>query len=81
MNRKANLEKAFQRGHILNLNNPLYKNWIDKFIVDETRGDIGTVGVITSNAVIKNNNGRVVRLCFMFAPDRYSEMIKFFKLF
>ncbi len=51
MNRKKTLLKAFQRGHLLNLKNKMYKGWIEKFIVDETKGDIGT-GDITSNAVL-----------------------------
>ena len=54
MNRKQLLEKAFQRGHLLTLKNPMYKQWIKKFIIDEMKGDIGT-GDITSNAVLKNN--------------------------
>jgi nicotinate-nucleotide pyrophosphorylase (carboxylating) len=56
MNRKELLLKAFQRGHLLTLKNPTYKNWIEKFIVDETKGDIGKKGDITSNSVLKNNN-------------------------
>jgi nicotinate-nucleotide pyrophosphorylase (carboxylating) len=56
MKRKQLLLKAFQRGHLLTLRNPLYKSWIEKFIVDETRGDMGLKGDITSNAVIKNGN-------------------------
>ncbi|MBD3163935.1 carboxylating nicotinate-nucleotide diphosphorylase [Candidatus Woesearchaeota archaeon] len=56
MNRKQLLEKAFQRGRILTLKNPVYKSWIEKFIVDETKGDIGKKGDITSNAVINNGN-------------------------
>ena len=53
MNRKQLLKKAFQRGHLLTLKNKLYRDWINKFIVGETRGDIGT-GDITSNAVLEN---------------------------
>ena len=53
MKRKEVLLKAFQRGHLLNLKNLTYKSWIDKFIVDETKGDVGKKGDITSNAVIK----------------------------
>lgn len=52
MNRRQLLLKAFQRGHLLNLKNPVYKAWIRKFIVGETKGDIGKKGDITSNAVI-----------------------------
>jgi nicotinate-nucleotide pyrophosphorylase (carboxylating) len=55
MNRKKVLLKAFQRGNLLNLKNRHYKAWIDKFIVGETKGDIGT-GDITSDAVIGKNN-------------------------
>ncbi|UCH11867.1 MAG: carboxylating nicotinate-nucleotide diphosphorylase [Candidatus Omnitrophota bacterium] len=54
MNRKKVLLAAFQRGHLLSLKNPMYRCWIEKFIVDETRGDIGT-GDITSNAVLDKN--------------------------
>ena len=53
MNRKALLNKAFQRGHLLTVKNKYYKDWINKFIVDETKGDIGT-GDITSDSVLKN---------------------------
>lgn len=54
MDRKKTLLKAFQRGHLLNLKNKMYRSWIEKFIVGETKGDIGT-GDITSNAVIKKD--------------------------
>lgn len=54
MKRKEVLIKAFQRGHLLNLKNATYRSWIDKFIVDETKGDVGSKGDITSNAVVKN---------------------------
>ena len=53
MNRKQALNKAFQRGHLLTLKTKFYRNWINKFIVDETKGDIG-LGDITSNSVLKN---------------------------
>jgi nicotinate-nucleotide pyrophosphorylase (carboxylating) len=53
MNRKGLLNKAFQRGHLLTIKNKHYKDWINKFIVDETKGDIGT-GDITSDSVLKN---------------------------
>ena len=52
MNRKQLLLKAFQRGHLLTLKNPLYRSWIEKFIVDETRGDVGEKGDITTHAII-----------------------------
>jgi nicotinate-nucleotide pyrophosphorylase (carboxylating) len=55
MNRKKVLLSAFQRGHLLTLKNKYYKSWIDKFIVGETRGDIGS-GDITSDAVIGKKN-------------------------
>ncbi|MEA2037788.1 MAG: hypothetical protein U9O94_09845 [Nanoarchaeota archaeon] len=54
MNRKQVLNKAFQRGHLLSTKNNLYKNWIDKFIVDEIKGDVGDKGDITSDSVLKN---------------------------
>ena len=54
MNRKQILNKAFQRGHLLNMGNKLYRGWIKKFIIDEIKGDIGK-GDITSNAVLKDN--------------------------
>jgi len=53
MKRKETLNKAFQRGHLLNVKNKFYRGWIQKFIVDETKGDIGS-GDITSNSVLKN---------------------------
>jgi len=53
MNRKQLLNKAFQRGHLLTVKNKYYKAWIKKFIVDETKGDIGT-GDITSESVLRN---------------------------
>lgn len=54
MNRRRLLKKAFQRGHLLTLKNPMYKQWIQKFIVDEIKGDIGKED-ITTNAVLKKN--------------------------
>ncbi len=59
MDRKKELERAFQRGHLLNLKNKQYRNWIRKFIVDETKGDIGIRGDITSNALF-NGNDKVI---------------------
>ncbi len=53
MNRKQAVNKAFQRGHLLNLNTKFYRDWINKFIIEETKGDIGQ-GDITSNVVLKN---------------------------
>ncbi len=53
MNRKHMLNKAFQRGHLLTLKNRFYKDWITKFIIEETKGDIGK-GDITSNSVLRN---------------------------
>ena len=53
MNRKKVLEKAFQRGHLLNPKNKFYRDWINKFIVGETKGDIGS-GDITSDSVLEN---------------------------
>ena len=53
MNRKQLLKKAFQRGHLLTLKNKPYREWINKFIVEETKGDIGS-GDITSDSVLKN---------------------------
>ncbi|MBS3097184.1 carboxylating nicotinate-nucleotide diphosphorylase [Candidatus Woesearchaeota archaeon] len=54
MDRKKLLEKAFQRGNLLTVKNKLYKSWIDKFIIDEMKGDIGLKGDITSNNILKN---------------------------
>ena len=54
MNRKKLLNKAFQRGHLLTAKNKLYRDWIKKFIVDETKGDIGLKGDITSESVLRN---------------------------
>ncbi len=53
MDRKKALNKAFQRGHLLTLKTKFYRDWINKFIVEETKGDIGS-GDITSNTVLKN---------------------------
>ena len=53
MDRKQLLKKAFQRGHLLTLKNKPYREWINKFIVEETKGDIGS-GDITSDSVLKN---------------------------
>ena len=54
MNRKQLLNKAFQRGHLLTVKNKLYRDWIKKFIIDETKGDVGIKGDITSNIVLKD---------------------------
>ena len=59
MNRKQLLNKAFQRGHLLTLKNSLYKNWIDKFIIEEMKGDVGVKGDLTSNALFNGNNKKV----------------------
>ncbi|MBU0615398.1 MAG: carboxylating nicotinate-nucleotide diphosphorylase [Nanoarchaeota archaeon] len=52
MERKEALLKAYQRGHLLNLDNPMYLSWIKQFIVEEIKGDVGSKGDITSNAVL-----------------------------
>lgn len=65
MNRKQLLNKAFQRGYLLTVKNKHYRNWINKFIVDETKGDIGT-GDITSNAVLRN--GKVKAVVYSRSP-------------
>ncbi|MFH1642855.1 MAG: carboxylating nicotinate-nucleotide diphosphorylase [Nanoarchaeota archaeon] len=50
MDRKKLLNKAFQRGHLLNLKNRFYKDWIKKFIIDDINEDIGS-GDITSDSI------------------------------
>lgn len=60
MNRKRLLNKAFNRGYLLTVKNKFYRDWIKKFIVDETKADIGTKGDITSDAVLKNGNIKAV---------------------
>ncbi len=59
MNRGQVLNKAYQRGHLLTLRNKLYKDWIKKFIVDETKGDIGK-GDITSESVLRNGKVKAI---------------------
>ena len=54
MNRKQLLKKAFQRGHLLTVKNKFYRDWIKKFVIDETKADVGSKGDITSNSVLKN---------------------------
>ncbi|MBR9699448.1 carboxylating nicotinate-nucleotide diphosphorylase [Candidatus Woesearchaeota archaeon] len=54
MDRKKALLKAFQRGHLLTLDNTMYRDWIEKFIIGETKGDIGS-GDLTSKAVMRKN--------------------------
>ncbi len=54
MNRKQLLDKAFQRGHLLTVKSEFYRNWIEKFIIDETKGDVGAKGDITSDAILKD---------------------------
>src|SRR3989344_5057727 len=64
MNRKQTLIKAFQRGHLLSLRNPMYRQWIQKFIVagiDETRFLLESYGIKVSKSVkdgaaIRNND-------------------------
>jgi len=51
-NKRAALERAFQRGGQLTLKNPVYRQWIERFIVDELQADVGRKGDITSRAVI-----------------------------
>jgi len=53
MDRKKTLLKAFQRGHLLTLKNPLYKAWIRRFIVEEVKGDVGWKGDITTDALLR----------------------------
>ncbi len=53
MDRRKMLEKAFQRGHLLTLKNPMYKAWIRRFIVEEVKGDVGWKGDITTQALLR----------------------------
>jgi nicotinate-nucleotide pyrophosphorylase (carboxylating) len=55
MDRKKVIQRAYQRGHLLNLDNPMYNSWIKQFIVEEIKGDVGKRGDITSNAILRNN--------------------------
>jgi nicotinate-nucleotide pyrophosphorylase (carboxylating) len=55
MKRKDALRAAFQRGHLLNLRNDFYRNWIKRFIIEEVRGDTGIKGDITSNALFNGD--------------------------
>lgn len=56
MERKKLLYKSFQQGHLLNLNSKFYKNWLSKFIVEETKGDFGLKGDISTNSIIKDGS-------------------------
>ncbi|HLC96121.1 MAG TPA: carboxylating nicotinate-nucleotide diphosphorylase [Candidatus Nanoarchaeia archaeon] len=51
MDRKSVLLQAFQRGPLLTINQKLYTDWIDKFIVGEIEGDVGA-GDITTESLI-----------------------------
>ncbi|MBW2989171.1 carboxylating nicotinate-nucleotide diphosphorylase [Candidatus Woesearchaeota archaeon] len=59
MKREDILKKAFQRGHLLTVKNPIYRRWIEKFIIDEVKGDIGA-GDITSEAVLKDRKAKAL---------------------
>jgi len=60
LDREKLVEKAYQRGKDLNLNNKNYLNWLEKFFEQEYREDLGP-GDITSQAVLpKNKLGRAV---------------------
>lgn len=59
MNRGQVLNRAYQRGHLLSLKNKWYCDWIKKFIVGETKGDIGK-GDITSESVLRNGKVEAV---------------------
>jgi len=52
---KTLVQKAYQRGHLLTLKNPMYKAWIERFIIEEIKGDVGKKGDITSDAILKKN--------------------------
>jgi len=67
MDRRQLLDKAFQRGHLLHVKNKFYRDWINKFIIDETKADIGKKGDITSDAVL--NNGKKVKSVIFSRSD------------
>lgn len=67
MDRKRVLERAFQRGHLLTARNKLYREWIKKFIVDETKGDIGLKGDITSESVLRKGK-RIKAVVYSRSP-------------
>ncbi len=56
MDRKKTLLKAFQRGHLLTVKNPLYKAWMRRFIVEEVRGDVGWKGDITTDSLLRKSS-------------------------
>jgi|SRR3989339_1322056 len=55
MNRRLALNKAFQRGHLLSLKHTFYRAWIEKFIVEEMKGDLGNQGDITTDLLFKKD--------------------------
>ncbi len=52
MNRRKVLLKAFSREKLLTLHSPFYRSWVERFIIDETKADLGTKGDITTNAIL-----------------------------
>jgi nicotinate-nucleotide pyrophosphorylase (carboxylating) len=67
MNRKELLNKAFQRGHFLTVKNKFYSDWLRRFVIDETKADVGAKGDITSDAVLINGK-RVRSLIYSRSP-------------
>ncbi|MBU1005432.1 MAG: carboxylating nicotinate-nucleotide diphosphorylase [Nanoarchaeota archaeon] len=55
MNRGRLLNKAFNRGYLLTVKNKFYKDWIHRFVIDETKADVEGKGDITSDSVLNGN--------------------------
>jgi len=55
MDRKQLLNKAFQRGHLLNLKNKNYLKKVNDILDSMLKEDLNKKGDITSNAVLKKN--------------------------
>ncbi len=55
MNRKQLLNKAFQRGHLLTLENKIYLNRVKDLLDGMLKEDLGKEGDITANSVLRKN--------------------------
>ncbi len=60
MNRAKQVELAYQRGNELNLENKNYLSWLEKFLDQEYREDVGSGDITTEAVLTKNNLGKAI---------------------
>jgi len=62
MNRQQRINLAYRRGNMLHVGNPDYLKCLRRFTMEAVEEDVGRVGDITVNAVLRENNPRTAKI-------------------